>query len=284
MKLFLCILAASATGLIAADTPDFHAHLGLQLWSLRAQMKENVFFALNIAKGYELTEIETAGTYDLPVDEFSKMLKAFGFKVVSAHIGYEILKKDLPGAIRDAKALGAQFLICPILPHGKEGIDEATAHRVAAEFNAWGAACRAAGLRFGYHPHGIEFRAIPGGKGETPFDVLVRETKPELVCYEMDVFWVFHAGQDPAKLLYKYPDRWALMHIKDIRKGAATGFSTGSAPPADNVPVGDGQINWGDVLRAARDIHVEHYFIEDETVSPLQCIPASLAYLNGLKL
>ncbi len=284
MRFFFCLLVFGATRLLAADAPDFHAHLGLQLWSLRAQMKENVPFALNIAKGYEFTEIETAGTYDIPVETFAKMLKAFGFKVVSAHIGYDALKKDIAGAIRDAKALGAQFIICPILPHGKEGIDVAAAHRFAAEFNTWGAACQAAGLKFGYHPHGIEFRATPGGNGETPFDVLVRETKPELVCYEMDVFWVYHAGVDPAKLLYKYPDRWAMMHIKDIRKGAPTGFSTGSAPATDNVPVGDGQINWPEVLRAARDVGVQHYFIEDETISPLQCIPPSLAYLNGLKL
>ena len=284
MKLFLCLLAVSATGLMAQDAPDFHAHLGLQLWSMRTQMKENVYFALNIAKGYELTEVETAGTYDVPVETFAQMLKVLGYNAVSAHISYEVLKKDLPGAIRDAKALGAKFIICPILPHGKDGIDEATAHRVAAEFNAWGEACRAAGLRFGYHPHGIEFRALPGAKGDTPFDVLVRETKPELVCYEMDVFWVFHAGQDPVKLLLKYPNRWALMHLKDIRKGAATGLWSGSAPVGDNVPVGDGQINWPDVLRTARDIGVQHYFIEDETAAPLQNIGASLAYLNGLKL
>lgn len=284
MKLLLLFCATGVLGLAAADVPDFHAHLGIQLWSLRTQMKESVPFGLGTVRTYELTEVETAGTYDVPADIFSTMLASFGLHAVSAHVGYEILKKDLPGAIRDVKALGAKYLICPILPHGKEGIDEATAHRVAAEFNAWGAACRDAGLQFGYHPHGIEFHAIPGADGKTPFDVLASETKPELVCYEMDVFWVFHAGQDPVKLLLKYPDRWALMHIKDIRKGAITGLSTGSAPPTDNVPVGDGQINWPDVLRAARDIGVKYYFIEDETPSPLQCIPASLAYLNGLKL
>jgi sugar phosphate isomerase/epimerase len=114
--------------------------------------------------------------------------------------------------------------------------------------------------------------------------VLVRETKPELVCYEMDVFWVFHAGQDPAKLLAKYPDRWALMHVKDMRKGAVTGLSTGSAAPVDNVPVGDGQIDWRAVLGTARQIGVQYYFIEDETPAPLQCIPISLAYLRALKL
>ena len=100
----------------------------------------------------------------------------------------------------------------------------------------------------------------------------------------MDVFWVFHAGQDPVKLLNKYGDRWQLLHVKDIRKGAVTGLSTGSAPPTDNVPVGDGQIDWPAVLRASQKVGVKHYIIEDETPTPLQAIPASLKYLRAVKL
>ncbi len=271
----------AATGAFAAD---IHDHLGLQLWSLRVQTKESTTGALDYAKIFAFTEVETAGTGSLTTEQFSAELKARGLNAVSAHIGYDALKKDLPGAIATAKALGVKFLICPSLPHGKEGFKEADAVRVAAEFNEFGAACKAAGLRFGYHPHGFEFTATEAGKGEVVFDVLVRETKPDLVCYEMDVFWVFHAGQDPAKLLAKYPDRWVLMHVKDIRKDAVTGLSTGGAPPTDNVAVGTGQIDWPAVLGTAKKIGVVHYFIEDETPAPLQNIPASLSYLRALKL
>ena len=72
--------------------------------------------------------------------------------------------------------------------------------------------------------------------------------------------------------------------MNDIRKGAVTGLATGSAAPTDNVTVGTGQINWPEVLKAAQKIGVEHYFIEDETPTPLQCIPDSLKFLRGLKL
>jgi sugar phosphate isomerase/epimerase len=150
--------------------------------------------------------------------------------------------------------------------------------------NKWGEACKAAGLRFGYHPHGLEFVASTANPTEKLFDILLRETKADLVCYEMDVFWAFHAGEDPAKLLAKHPTRWAMLHVKDIRKGAVTGLSTGSAPPTDNVAVGTGQIDWTAVLGAAQKIGVKYYFIEDETPAPLQCIPDSLKYLRGLKL
>ena len=72
--------------------------------------------------------------------------------------------------------------------------------------------------------------------------------------------------------------------MKDIRKGAVTGLSTGGAPPIDNVAVGTGQIDWPAVLTAAQNIGVQHFFIEDETPTPLVCIPDSLKYLRALKL
>jgi len=281
----LLLLVLAVTPGLRSASGDFRDHLGLQMWSLRVQTKASTLGALDQVKAYGIKEIETAGTGDLSAGQFAVELKKRGLKAVSAHTGYEALQKDIAGAIRDAKTLGAKFLICPYPKTDKnKEMTEAVALEMAADFNRWGEACRAEGIRFGFHPHGLEFRPTAGGKGETVFDVLVRETKPELVCFEMDVFWVFHAGQDPAKLLAKYPQRWVLLHVKDIRKGAVTGLNTGHAPPTDNVTIGTGQINWPQVLKAARKIGVQHYFIEDETPTPLQCIPDSLVYLRGLKL
>ena len=270
-----------ATALAAAPV-DFHQHLGLQLWSLRAQTKESTTGALDLAKSYGIVEIETAGTGNLTVEQFAAELKSRGLHAVGVHLGYDDLKKDVGAAIATAKTFGAKFIVCPWIPHPKEGFSIEQAHQVAADFNKWGKAIHEAGLQLGWHPHGFEFVASPSG--ETPFDVVVKETSPATLALEMDVFWVFHAGQDPAKLLAKYPDRWALLHVKDIRKGAITGLSTGSAPPTDNVTVGSGQIDWPSVLGVAQQIGVQYYLIEDETPAPLQCIPASLAYLRRLKL
>ncbi|MES1195265.1 MAG: sugar phosphate isomerase/epimerase [Opitutus sp.] len=283
MKL-LRSLACSAlllTGL-TAGAAGLYDHLGLQLWSLRDQTKASTTGALDLTVGFGFTEVETAGTGSLSVAEFAKELAARHLTVVAAHTGYEALQKDLPKAIADAKTLGAKTIICPWIPHDKEkGFTVAEAHRVAADFNAWGEACRAAGLQFGWHPHGFEFAA--DAHGDTPFADIARETKAELVCFELDVFWVFHAGQDPVKLLQQYPGRWRFLHVKDIRKGAPTGFSTGSAPVTDKVAVGTGQIDWPAVLAAAAKAGVTHYFIEDEGAQPLQDIPASLRYLKTLK-
>lgn len=277
-------LIASLLAMPAVAAVDYHDHLGLQLWSLRDQTKADVPAALDWVKARGITEVETAGTGNLPAEEFSKLLKERGLKAVSAHMGYEALTKDLAGSIKTAKTLGVKYVMTAWIPHGKEGLTPELAHKAAADFSKWGEAFRAEGITYGYHPHGFEFVALPSEGGKTAFDILVGETKPEFVSFEMDVFWVFHAGIDPAALLKKHSNRWSLIHVKDIRKGAVTGLSTGGAPPTDNVAVGTGQINWPEVLKAAQDVGVQHFFIEDETPTPLVCIPDSLKYLRALKL
>lgn len=274
-------MAALATAFVSA--PAGEQYCGLQLWSLREQMKADVPAALDWVKAQGITVVETAGTGGMSAEEFSQQLKARGITAVSAHIGYEALSKDLPGAIATAKALGVKYVVTAWIPHQGE-FTAARARQAAADFNKWGEAFKAEGIRYGYHPHGYEFVPIASEGGKTAFDLLIENTNPELVCFEMDVFWVFHAGVDPAALLRKHAGRWLLMHIKDIRKGAVTGLSTGHAAPIDNVAVGTGQIDWTAVFKAAHEIGLKEYFIEDETPTPLVCIPDSLKFLRAFKL
>jgi sugar phosphate isomerase/epimerase len=280
----LALFPLAAVALAAAD---FRDHLGLQLYSLRAQTKESTTGALDIAKSYGIKEVELAGTGTPPMapEAFVQELKSRGLVPISAHFGYALFEKDAAAVIRDAKALGVKFVVVPYPPVGADKMfSEELALKTAAKFNEWGAACKKEGLRFGYHPHGLEFRPTAAGKGETVFDILMRETKPELVAFQMDVYWVYYAGQDPVKLLEKYPNRWVTMHIKDMRKGLLIGVHTGGTPPTDKVTVGQGQIDYPAVLRAAQKAGIQHYFLEDETPTPLQCIPDSFKYLRALKL
>ena len=284
MKTLLCFAAFPVVLACAVSAADFRQHLGLQLYSLRAQTKESTKGALDIAKSYGIKEVELAGTGDLTPEQFAAELKSRGLVPVSGHFGYNLFDKDVAAVIRDAKTLGLKFVVVPFPPVGQDRMfSEELAHKTAAKFNEWGEACKKAGLRFGYHPHGLEFRPTAGG-GETVFDILVRETKPEFVSFQMDVYWVYYAGQDPVKLLQKYPNRWVTLHIKDMLKGLATGIHTGNTPPTGKVTVGQGQIDYPAVLRAAQKIGVQHYFLEDETPTPLQCIPDSFKYLRALKL
>ncbi len=287
MKTFLRLgltLSFVAVGLVARAA-DFRDHLGLQLYSLRAQTKESTTGALDLAKTYGIKEVELAGTGSLKPEEFAAELKKRGFDAVSGHFGYALFEKDIAAVIKDAKTLGLKYVVVPYPPVGKDKpFSEEMAHLMAAKFNEWGAACKKEGLKFGYHPHGLEFKPTAAGNGEVMFDILVRETKADLVTFEMDVYWVFITGLDPAKLLAKYPNRFEMLHIKDMLKDFARGTHTGGSPASAKVTVGEGQINWSEVLATAQKIGVKHYFLEDETLTPLKSIPDSFAYLKALKV
>jgi sugar phosphate isomerase/epimerase len=255
----------------------------LQLYTLRESFKTNVPATLDKVKALGFTEIEGGGDYGLGVEKFNALLRERGLKMVSAGFGYDGLKKDIAGAVRRAQAFGVKFAMCASIPHAQSGFTEADVRRAAADFNTWGAAFKTAGITFAYHPHGYEFRPLKEGDERTHFDLLVAETNPECVSFEMDVFWVTHPGQDPAKLLATYPNRWVLMHLKDLRRGASTGIHTGHAPQSDDVPLGTGQVNWPAVLKQAAAVGVKHYFIEDESAEPLDAVPKSVKYLERVK-
>lgn len=284
MKARLSLVSFLAAAFFSASAwADFHDHIGLQLWSLRATtLSKGLPASLDLVKSWGLTEVEGGGgTAGMSAEQIRAALDARGLKEPSMHAGYEALTKDVAAVIHDAKILGASSVICPWIPH-TGAFDAAVAKKAIEDFNTWGAACRTAGLKFGYHPHGYEFVATTTA-GETLLDDMIRGTKPDNVTFEMDVFWIYHGGGDAVKLLLKYEGRWSALHVKDIRKGATVGQPTGHAPDTDNVTVGTGQIDWKAVIGTAQKVGVKYYFIEDETPAPLECIPATLAYLHTLK-
>jgi sugar phosphate isomerase/epimerase len=284
MKRILASLLVLTTSAFAIDlTGDFKGPLGLQLYSLRETFKTNPTDALDKAKGFGFTIAELYSGLPLETEKLKAELAARGITAVSAHFGYDGLKKDLAGSVKTAQALGLKYAGVAWIPHESAEFGEADVKRAAADFEEFGAAFKAAGIQFFYHTHGYEFRPVAEGSTDTFFDLLVKATKPDLVAFEMDVFWVFHPGGDPAKLLAKYPDRWALMHLKDMRKGAERHIFTGHAPLTDDVALGTGQIDWPVVLKQAQASGVKYYFIEDESPTVLDAIPVSTQYLRGVK-
>lgn len=286
MKITRLLPTLLATGTLFAVSAlaDFHDHIGIQLWSLRATtLTKGLAGSLDQIKAFGFTEVEGALlTPNMTPEQVRAAYDQRGLKLPSVHAGYDDLTTKLPALVQAAKVLGVKYVICPWIPH-QAAFDRALMEQAAATFNRAGEAFRAAGIKFGYHPHGYEF--VPNGTaGETLLDDLIRATKPENVCYEMDVFWVVHGGGNPVQLLEKYAGRWMGLHVKDIRPGAPTGAPTGSAPETDKVAVGAGAIDWKAVISAAQKAGAEYYFIEDETPAPLENIPASLAYLKALKL
>lgn len=280
MKLFATLLVALSAAASALADGAFNGTAGLQLYSLRSQFKlRGVPWTLDRVKSFGITEVELAGTYDLTAEQFKAELDKRGLIPVSGHFPYGRYKNDLDKVVAEAKALGLKYAGCAWIDH-KDSFDEAECQDAIATFNRAGEALAAAGITFFYHCHGYEFEKHAQG---TLMDVLITSTRPQFVSYEMDVLWVVFPGQDPAALLEKYPDRWKLMHLKDLRKGVATGSLSGGTDVKNDVTLGTGQMNWPAIFSAAQKIGVKHYFIEDESPTSEVQIPASLGFLKSLK-
>ena len=259
---------------------DFKGQIGLQLYSLREQLAKDVPATLDQVRDFGIKYVETHSTYRLTPEKFRAELDRRGLKAVSGHFSYERCRDEIEGVAQEAKVLGMQYVGCAWIPH-QDPFDEKTCREAIAVFNHAGEALAKHGLKFFYHTHGYEF--LPYGKG-TFFDLMMAETNPRFVHYEMDVFWIVHPGQDPAKLLEKYGSRFELMHLKDMKQGTPTGIFTGHADVTSNVALGAGTLDWPAILRAAKKAGVKWYFIEDESPSSVQQIPQSLSYLKRLKL
>ena len=273
-------LVLSATGATAADAgtgKSFQGPVGLQLYSLRAQFAANgVPKTLDTVKGFGIRYAELAGTYNLKPEQLTKLLADRGIKAVSGHFPYKRFKEDPESVAAEAKALGLEFAGCAWADH-KAPLDEKQAREIAAVFNRAGAVLAKHGLKFFYHNHGFEFHKFGD---ETLMDLIMRETDPKLVSFQMDVLWTVFPGQDPAKLLAKYPGRWSLMHLKDLKKGVATGSLAGKTDVSNDVVLGTGQMKWTEILPAARKAGVKYYFIEDESPTAPEQIPQTLRFLE----
>jgi len=268
----------------AADTGGTNAtplrvQAGLQLYSLRAQFAKDVPGTLDKVRAFGFKQVETAGTYGLTPEKFKAELDARNLKPVAGHFPFKRFREDVDGVVKEAKALGLEYVGCAWIDH-QGAFDEKTCRDAIAAFNKAGEAVAKHGFKFFYHIHGYEF--APHGKG-TLFDLIMTETNPKFVNFEMDVFWAVHGGQDPVKLLEANPSRWPLTHLKDMKAGTPTGLFTGHSDVANNVPVGTGKIDYGAFLRAAAKAGVKHHFIEDESPTVEQQIPQSLRYLEAVK-
>jgi len=259
---------------------SFKGPLGLQMYSLRFYSPSNLVGKLDKVKEWGITTIEGGSpARGMSQEEFQKLLDERGIKLVSTGANYDRLKSDPAQQVANAKRLGAKYVMCSWITHKKNDFNEQNAREAIEVFNKAGKLYKDAGIIFTYHCHGYEFRPFENG---TLFDLIVRETNPEYVSFELDVFWAQQGGADPAALLEKYPTRFKLMHVKDLRKGAAINLS-GSAPDEDSVPLGKGQVDWVAVIKAAQKAGVEHYFIEDEAKEAVDQIPQTLRYLEQLK-
>jgi sugar phosphate isomerase/epimerase len=270
--------AATLDGAAMAPLRSFKGPYGIQLYSLRNQLDKDVPGSLKLIRDAGYTDVETAGFYKMSPADFKKELDKAGLKCTGMHSGDDNrFRTKLDEIIAEAKVFKPDYVTSPWIQeeHRK---DAEGCKRVAAEFNEWGKKLQAAGFRFGFHNHDAEFKPIGG---TTAMDILIQETDPKLVDFELDLFFVKKVGLSPADYLRKYPGRFKLVHVKDISKSTPTGFA--EAPDDACVPLGEGQIDWPKTLAAAAEVGVTHYYVEDESATALEGIKKTAQYLKNVK-
>lgn len=271
-----CLLNQSSFA--QSGKPLYTNPIGLQAYTFRGSWPNGIEATLDTIKSLGITEMEGGPIKGMSTEELRKQLDKRGIKMVSIGADYKALSESTEETIKNAKILGASYVMVAWIPH-KNPFDLETAKKAVEDFNKAGKSLKENGIILTYHNHGYEF--VPYEDG-TLFDYIVKNTNPEYVSFEMDILWTAFPGQDPAALLTKYGSRWKLMHLKDLRKGVEGNLS-GGTPTTNDVALGTGSINIPAVLKAAKKAGVKHYFIEDESPSYLKQIPVTIAYIKGLR-
>ena len=285
-----CLPAKAAPGTGPLGRP-----VGLQLYTVRQEAARDLNGTLTQIATIGYREVETAGYYDKPAKELRSLFAGLGLSAPSVHHSMQDLQKgDIETKVAYAAELGAKYFVCAFpalpggatLPAGGEGKTIANSMTLddwkwnAAQLNRIGALTKKAGLLTGYHNHNMEFRSIDG---KLAYDQLLAWTDPALVTMEMDVGWVVTAGADPVHYLQKYPQRFSLLHVKDVRRDAVT---VADALRAQTTEVGHGKIDWQRLFAAAKATKVQHYFVEQENFERpvLDAVRMSYEYLSTLKV
>lgn len=254
--------------------------IGLQLYTLREQLEKDAPGTIKQLAGIGYKDVEIYSLYGKTPAEFIQILKDNGISASSGHYLLPAVKSEWPKRIEDAKTLGLQYMVIAILDaQERKSLDDYK--KLAELFNQAGEATQKAGIQFCYHNHNFEFQKL----GDTmPYDYLLKTLDPKLVAFEMDCFWVTHAGQDPVAYFKNYPGRFPLLHIKDMKDKPAPTQEL-DAKMGLFAPVGSGSIDWKRIFAAAKVGGMEHYYVEQDycEIPPLEAIKKSYQYLDALK-
>jgi sugar phosphate isomerase/epimerase len=284
------------TGL--AGAPAFSAAtkkpLGFQLYTVRQLIPDQARETLQRVAQIGYREIEGSRAFNAVV---WPLCKEFGLQPVSAHYETPLITGNFDAwkdefmagrptgltwekAVDEAARAGLQYVVIPYLTPAERGSLDVF-RRYADQFNQAGEPVRKAGMQLCYHHHAFEFGPKEGSR---PIDIFLERLDPNLVKFEMDVFWVSVGGQDPVELLRQWKGRVALIHLKDKAPGLKTHYSEDLSPNAYRE-VGLGVLDFKKILAAAYDAGVQHYFVEqDETAEdPVESLHQSYRTLEALK-
>lgn len=282
--------------------------IGIQLFSLPKLLEKDFAGAVKMLAGMGYKELELFGPYTFSapaaqaswkavtpmlgfsgsgyfgktIQEVKSILKDNGLTTPSAHTDLETLLHHMDKLGEAANVLGHKYVVLPAIPEDRrKTMDDYK--RIADDFNTIGENARKVGLKFAYHNHGYGLQPV---NGQIPFEYLVEQTDPKLVFLEMDIFWTAAGGADPIAYLKKYPNRYRLMHLKDMReKKRFSGDGSNAAQWVELFPLmttaGDGVLDLKNILTTAKSVGVKHFLVEQDMVAnPETALKRSIDFLK----
>jgi sugar phosphate isomerase/epimerase len=304
-------LAAAAAGLAgaasgAAKAPFFKRTglpIGLQLYTLGGDLAAHLDEQLGALSQMGYGAVEMAGYLGRTPQQLRAAFDKAGLKCPSSHVQASSSPAqpglaDIDKVIADAHVIGIQHIVLPSSPvpshidmapkpgEARGAVLGRLASQLTADdwkataelLNTKGKALKAAGLTMGYHNHNIEFAPLGDTNG---LEILLKNTDPALVQFEMDVGWVVAGGHDPFALLKAHAGRFTQMHVKDVKATTKTNYVFQQDP----TEIGSGIIDWKRLLPAAYAEGVRGFFVEQEPpfVRPrIEAAKISVDYLKAV--
>ncbi|MET7711719.1 sugar phosphate isomerase/epimerase [Streptomyces sp. NPDC005407] len=243
--------------------------IGMHLYTMRTPLAKDFKGTLARLAGMGYATVGVSGRHGNSAAAIRGMLEETRLKAVLEHVGYTVVTGDgLPQALDDIHTLGARWIVVPSLPgsmHTPAGFREA-----ARQFNRAGLAARESGLGpLLFHNHGLDHEVVDG---ENLYDILLNETDPELVAFELDVYWAAKGGADPRSLFVRHRRRFPALHVKDM------------APDGGFADVGSGTLDFPSMFDTARSGGVKQWLVEhDSPADPFATAQNSYTYLANLR-
>jgi len=247
--------------------------IGIQLYTLHNQMKEDAVGTMGQVAEIGFNAIETAGYadrkfYGYAPEEFKTIVQDLGMIPQSSHAGITV--ENINEVIEDTVNAGMSYLVLPSLNKSKiNTLDDY--RKVADEFNMMGEKCKEAGLIFAYHNHAFEFEKL---EDSVPYDIVLENTDPELVTMQLDLYWIVYGGCDPVEYFNRYPGRFELFHVKDMS----------SEPSMESTEIGEGSIDFKTIFAEKEKAGMKNFYLEQESfhMDTFTSITISYKYLKTL--
>lgn len=256
--------------------------ISIQLYTLRDQLAVDLPGTLTALRRIGYRRVEHAGFVGRSAAEFRAALDEAGLRATSGHVGIpQPFDPDTwRRALADAATVGCRYLVHPwfgLADDGRPIRDPQRYRELARDLNRAGELAARAGIRFGYHNHQLEF--VPLTDGRTGFAILAEQTDPDLVHFELDLFWTWRGAYDPVDVIRGQRGRIRQVHVKDLDVNGSF------------ADLGDGLIDFGRIFAHAREAGIEEYIVErDDAGTPprapadaLRTAEIGFAYLGNLR-